>query len=87
MPKTRENWLDLVNSCIYYAHQAHKIFCLTQWISKLPRSFEIHWVRQNLVNEVLYGIKGLWASKMGIKLKSNLYMGPVDIYPNFYALV
>ena len=24
--------------------------CLTQWISKLPRSFEIHWIRQNLVN-------------------------------------
>ena len=25
-------------------------YCLTQWISKLPRSFEIHWVRQYLVN-------------------------------------
>ena len=24
--------------------------CLAQWISKLPRSFEIHWVRQYLVN-------------------------------------
>ena len=25
-------------------------YCLIQWISKFPRSFEIHWVRQNLVN-------------------------------------
>ena len=25
-------------------------YCLTQRISKLPRSFEIHWVRQYLVN-------------------------------------
>ena len=24
-------------------------YCLTQWISKLPGSFEIHWVRQYLV--------------------------------------
>ena len=24
--------------------------CLTQWISRLPRSFGIHWVRQYLVN-------------------------------------
>ena len=23
---TLENWLDLVNSCIYYAHQTHKIY-------------------------------------------------------------
>ena len=25
-------------------------YCLTQWISKLPGSFEILWVRQYLVN-------------------------------------
>ena len=25
-------------------------YCLTQWISKLPWSFEIHWVRHYLVN-------------------------------------
>ena len=24
-------------------------YCLTPWISKLPRSFEIHWVRQYLL--------------------------------------
>ena len=25
MPETRENWLSLVNSCAYYAHQTCEI--------------------------------------------------------------
>ena len=25
MPEACENWLGLVNSCIYYAHQTHEI--------------------------------------------------------------
>ena len=25
-------------------------YCLTLWISQLPRSYEIHWVRQYLIN-------------------------------------
>ena len=32
-------------------------FCLTQWISKLPGSFVIHWVRQYLVN--FMGLAGI----------------------------
>ena len=32
-------------------------YCLTQWFSKLPRSFEIHRVRQYLVN--LKGLVGI----------------------------
>ena len=53
MPKTCENWLILENTYVYYVCQTHEIYlpyCLTQWISKLPGSFEIHWVRQYLVN-------------------------------------
>ena len=30
---------------------------LLKWISKLPGSIEIHWVRQYLVNIVLFQIK------------------------------
>ena len=26
------------------------MYCLAQWISKLPGSFEVHWARQYLVN-------------------------------------
>ena len=51
--------------------------CLTQWISKLPGSFEIHWVRQYLVNIVLFRIKDLWTYEMTVNLKSNLYVGHV----------
>ena len=32
-------------------------YCLTQWISKLPESFEIHWV-SNAVTGQLYGSGG-----------------------------
>ena len=32
-------------------------YCLTQWISKLPGSFEIHWVKQYLVN--FMGLSGM----------------------------
>ena len=34
-------------------------YCLTQWISKLPGSFDIHWVKQYLINVVSFGIKDL----------------------------
>ena len=59
-------------------------YCLTQWISKLPGSFEIHWVRQNLISMVLFGIKDLWTSAMTVQLKSNLFIGPVNIFLNFW---
>ena len=26
MPETCENWLCVVNSCVYYAHQAYEIY-------------------------------------------------------------
>ena len=26
MPETSDNWLGLVNSCIYYAYQIHEIY-------------------------------------------------------------
>ena len=32
-------------------------YCFTQWITKLPGSFEIHWVRQYLVN--FLGLAGM----------------------------
>ena len=59
-------------------------YCLIQWISKLVGSFEIHWVRQCLVNVVLFGTNDLLKSDMTVKLKSNLYIGPENIFPNFW---
>ena len=43
-----ENWLGLVNNSIYYAHQTCEIYF-----------FEIHWVKQPLVNVVLFGMMDL----------------------------
>ena len=36
-------------------------------VTKRPESFEMHWIKQYLVNVVLFGIKDVWTS---IKLKS-----------------
>ena len=33
------------------------MYCLTQWISKLPGSFEIHWVKQYQENSM--GLVGI----------------------------
>ena len=48
----------LVNNCIYYACSFTR-YCFPQWILKLPGSFEIHWLRQYLINLDLFGIKDL----------------------------
>ena len=46
-------------------------YCLTQWFSKLQESFEIHWVRQYLVDIVLFQIKDLQKFEMTVKLENN----------------
>ena len=59
MPETCENWLGVANSCVYYAPQSHKIYQVLSYPVdfKLPESFEIHGVKQYLVNVVLFRIK------------------------------
>ena len=79
MPETRENRFGLVISCVYYARQTRNIY-LTQWISKLPGRFEIHWVRTYWVKVVLFRIKDLCTSEMMVKHKRYLYVGPVNIF-------
>ena len=36
------------------------MYYLTQWLSKPSGSFEIHWVREYLVNVIVFGIKYLY---------------------------
>ena len=48
--------------------------------------FEIHWVRQYMINAVLFGIKDLQTSEMTIKLKGNFYVGPVNTFSHFDTL-
>ena len=57
-------------------------YCFTQRISKLQRNLEIRWVRQYLLN-VLPVLKVLQTYEMTVQLKRNLFVGPVNIFPNF----
>ena len=61
MPETYENWLGLVNNCVYYARQCRVIYREMPYSVnfKAPREFEIHWLREYLVNVVLFGMKDL----------------------------
>ena len=59
-------------------------YYLTQWTSKLPGSFGIHWVRKKLVNAVLFKIKDQWTSEITVKLRSNLCIRHVNILANFW---
>ena len=86
MPEICENWLGLVNICVYYARPTREIYQALYYVVNLkaPVSFEIHWVKQYLVNVVLFGIKDLQTSKLTVKLKSNLYGEHVNISHNFW---
>ena len=50
-------------------------------------SFEIHIVKQYLVNVVLFvwnkGPVNIWNDRKAQKYKSNLYVAPLNIFPNF----
>ena len=84
MPETCENWLGVVKSYIYYACQTHEIYqILPPYSVDFKAPGEIHWVRQYLVSVVLFVIMDLYTSEVTVKLKSNLYVGPVNIFPNF----
>ena len=68
VPETCENWLDPVNSCSYYACQTCAINQVLPYSVdfKAPGSFEIHWIRQYLVDIVLFGIMDLYTAEMTI---------------------
>ena len=57
-------------------------YCRTESMLKLPGAFEIHWVRQYLVNVVLFEIMVLYISEMTIKIKSNLYVRLINVFTN-----
>ena len=41
MPKTFENWLSLVKSCVYYAHQTCEIYQLLPYLVDLKIPLEL----------------------------------------------
>ena len=70
MPETCKNRFSLVNSS---RPMKFTTYFLTQWISKLSESFEVHWIKQCLV-----------IVKMTTKLKCNLYVRHVIFFCNFW---
>ena len=71
----------LVNLCVYCATRLVKF--TRYWISKLPGSFEIYWVRQYLVDLFLFKKRDLWISGWPQIFWRNFYAGPVIISPSF----
>ena len=61
MFKTRENWLRLVNSCIYHAHQSCEIYKILPYSVdfKAPGELWNPMSKTALVNVVSFGIKDL----------------------------
>ena len=86
MPETCEDWLVLVNICIYYVWQTHAIYQILSYPVdfKATGIFEIHWVRQYLVNIVLFQIKTCKHLKWLSKLESKVNVRPVNIFANFW---
>ena len=56
-------------------------YCLTLWISKLPGSFEIQWVRQYLVN--ITGLAGIVNATVNMIEQFSSVSGMANC-PNFY---
>ena len=86
MPSTCENWLCLVNSCIYHACQTHDIYQVLPYSVdfKAPRELWNPLGKTVLSNCSFIWNKGPVKSQMMIKLKGNLHVGPVDIFVNFW---
>ena len=84
MPETCKKLLGFVNSCVYYANQTHDIYQVLSYSVDFKGPEEIDWVRQYLMKVGLFRIKDLSKSEITAKLKSNLYVQPVDIFHNFW---
>ena len=84
--QTQDLWklACLVTSCIYYACQTHEIYQVLLYSVDFKAPKEL-WnpLSKAVLNECsIISIKG--PSEMTVKLKSNLYIGPVIIFPNFW---
>ena len=86
MPETCGNWLGLVNTCAYYAHQTRGIYQVLPYSAgfKAPRELWNLLSKTVLSKCSLFGIKDLLTFEMAVKLKRNEYVGPVNIFPKFW---
>ena len=82
MPGTCENWLSLVNSCVYSARQTREIYQVLPYSVDFKAPAEL-WnpLRKTVLSKCSFipnkGPVKLWNDR---KLKSNLYVGSVNIF-------
>ena len=84
-PDTCENWLGLVKSCVYYAHQTHEIYQLLLF----PVDFKARGELWNLLNKTVHSKCSFIWNDGPVKIwndhkAENLYIGHVNIFPNFW---
>ena len=88
MLETCGKGLSLVNICIYYACHTHKIYPALPYSVGFKAPRELWNPLSKIVHSmhiILLGIKDLQTSEMMVKLKSNLYIRPVNILPYFFS--
>ena len=89
MPETCENWLGLVNSCVYYAHQIHGIYQILTLMVDFKAPGEL-W--NSLSKTVISNFSFSW-NKGPVKvwndhkLKSNMYFRTANIFHNFWHCI
>ena len=79
MPKTCENWLGLVKSCVYYAHQTRGIYQLLSYSVDFKGSFQMQWIRQNLINEGFF-----FLINEPVNIWNNSKAQKWSVFPNFW---
>ena len=84
MPKTFENWLSLVKSCVYYAHQTCEIYQLLSYLVDLKIPLEL-W--NPLSKTVLSKFSFIWnKGPVNIWNDRNLLIKLVNIFFQFLTL-
>ena len=84
MPETCENRIDPVNSCVYYARQTREIYQVLPYSVDLKAPMELWNPMSKAVLSSFIWNKGpvnIWKYR---KAQKYLYVGPVNIFPNYW---
>ena len=79
MPENCEHWLCFVNNFVYYTRQIREIYQVLPYSMDI-KAFETHWVRQYLVNVVLFGVE-IWDN---LKAQKKHLRRTCKYFPNFW---
>ena len=83
MPEICENWLGFLNICVYFSSQICEIYQVLSYSVDFNAPEELWNPLSKTVLSKYSVISNQETSEMTVKLKSNLYVGPVNIFSNF----